>query len=110
MTDAVASPPAENTASENNYRVIGTRVPRYDATDKVTGRAQYGADIKLPNMLYGKVLRSPHAHALIRSIDASAALALPGVKAVITAADLPEAADVMVEGGEGGSVNLRYQS
>lgn len=110
MTDAVASPPAENTANENGYRVIGTRPARYDATDKVTGRAQYGADIKLPNMLYGKVLRSPHAHAIIRSIDTSAALGLPGVKAVITGADLPEMADVMVEGGEGASVNLRYQS
>ena len=75
---------------ESTYRVIGTRLDRYDATDKVTGRAQYGADIRLPNMLYGKVLRSPHAHAVIRSIDTSAAEKHPGVRAVVTAADLPE--------------------
>jgi CO/xanthine dehydrogenase Mo-binding subunit len=58
--------------------------------DKVTGRATFGADFQLPGMLFGKVLRSPHAHALIKSIDVSKALALPGVKAVITADDLPE--------------------
>ena len=57
---------------------------------KVTGRAMYGADYKLPGMLYGKVLRSPHAHARIRSIDTSAAEKLPGVKAVVTAKDLPD--------------------
>ena len=71
------------------YRVIGTRPIRHDGTDKVTGRAQYGADIRLPGMLYGKVKRSPHAHALIKRIDASKALALPGVKAVVTRADFP---------------------
>ena len=95
---------------KSTYRVIGTRLDRYDATDKVTGRAQYGADIRLPNMLYGKVLRSPHAHAVIRSIDTSAAEKLPGVRAVITAADLPEVDDRIVDAGEGGSANLRYQS
>lgn len=92
------------------YRVIGTRQDRYDATDKVTGRAQYGADIRLPNMLYGKVLRSPHAHAIIRSIDTSAAEALAGVKAVVTAADLPGVADKLISAGEGGSTNLRFAS
>src|SRR5215813_2260588 len=96
--------------AETAYRVIGTRQDRYDATDKVTGRAQYGADVRLPNMLYGKVLRSPHAHAIIRSIDVRAAEALPGVRAVITAADLPEAADKVVDAGEGGATNLRYAS
>src|SRR6185295_16917226 len=105
MTDIVRPP-----ETETIYRVIGTRPERYDATDKVTGRAQYGADIRLPNMLYGKVLRSPHAHAIIRSIDTRAAEALPGVKAVITAADLPTVADKMVSAGEGGSTNLRYGS
>lgn len=104
MTAEIA-PPAETT-----YRVIGTRQDRFDATDKVTGRAQYGADIHLPNMLYGKVLRSPHAHAIIRAIDTSAAEALTGVRAVVTAADLPEAANKIVSGGEGGSANLRYLS
>ncbi|MBI1279552.1 MAG: molybdopterin-dependent oxidoreductase [Anaerolineaceae bacterium] len=105
MTDILH--PAE---TETSYRVIGTRQQRYDATDKVTGRAQYGADIRLPNMLYGKVLRSPHAHAIIKSIDTSAAEALPGVKAVITAADLPDVADKLVDAGEGATTNLRYQS
>ncbi|MFT5391351.1 MAG: CO/xanthine dehydrogenase Mo-binding subunit [Gammaproteobacteria bacterium] len=71
-------------------RVVGTRPVRPDGVDKVTGRATFGADFQLPGMVFGKVLRSPHAHALIKSIDASMALALAGVKAVITAADLPE--------------------
>ena len=71
------------------YKVIGTRPIRPDGTDKVTGRAQYGADIRLTGMLYGRVKRSPHAHAMIKSIDASKALALPGVRAVVTARRLP---------------------
>ena len=71
------------------YKVIGTRPIRHDGTDKVTGRAQYGADIRLTGMLFGRVKRSPHAHAIIKKIDASKALALPGVKAVITNADFP---------------------
>jgi CO/xanthine dehydrogenase Mo-binding subunit len=73
------------------YRVIGTRPIRHDGADKVTGRAQYGADIRLPGMLYGKVKRSPHAHAIIKRIDASKALALPGVRAVVTREDFPPA-------------------
>src|SRR5664279_3956697 len=105
MTDVVH--PAE---TETIYRVIGTRPERYDATDKVTGRAQYGADVRLPNMLYGKVLRSPYAHAIIRSIYTRAAEALPGVRAIITAADLPDVADKLVDAGEGGATNLRYAS
>src|SRR5262249_45079075 len=70
------------------------------------GRAQFGADFSLPGMLWGKVLRSPHAHARIRSIDASAALALPGVHAVLTAADLPEPAGGSEAGGEGGATDF----
>lgn len=69
---------------------IGERTIRPDGVDKVTGRAAYGADSTLPNMIWGKVLRSPHAHARIRSIDTSKAEALPGVKAVVTAKDLVE--------------------
>ena len=65
--------------SNGKYRVIGTRPIRHDGTDKVTGRAKYGADINLSGMLYGAMLRSPHAHARIRSLDVSKALALPGV-------------------------------
>ncbi|MBM4256160.1 MAG: xanthine dehydrogenase family protein molybdopterin-binding subunit [Deltaproteobacteria bacterium] len=78
------------TVQEAKFKVIGTRPIRHDGVDKVTGRAKYGADISLPGLLHGKVLRSPHAHARIKSIDASAALKLPGVKAVITGKDLPE--------------------
>ena len=71
------------------YRVLGTRPVRHDGVDKVTGRANYGADFHLPGMLHGKVLRSPHAHARIRSIDTSAAEALDGVFAVVTGDDFP---------------------
>ena len=75
--------------SEVEYNIVGKRPIRPDGVDKVTGRAQYGTDTKLTGLLAGKVLRSPHPHARIRSIDTSKAEALPGVKAVITAADLP---------------------
>ena len=75
--------------SEVEYNIVGKRPIRPDGVDKVTGRAQYGADVKLTGLLYGKVLRSPHPHARIRSIDTSKAEALPGVRAVITAKDLP---------------------
>src|SRR3990172_12628615 len=91
------------------YRVIGTRPIRHDGTDKVTGRAQYGADIRLPGMLYARVKRSPHAHALIKRIDASKALALPGVKAVMTAADFPPPPGGMGASGEGPPQPLRFQ-
>jgi len=74
----------------DDFKVVGTRPLRPDGIDKVTGRALYGADLYAPGMLIGKVLRSPHPHARIRSIDASKALALPGVKAVITADDFGE--------------------
>jgi len=75
--------------SVKRFKWVGTRPIRPDGVPKVTGRAQYGADLKLPGMLYGKVLRSPHAHARILSIDTSKAEKLPGVKSVMTAADLP---------------------
>ena len=87
--------------SERKFRQVGTRPIRHDGLDKVTGRAQFGADFSLPGMLWGKVLRSPHAHARIRSIDVSAALALPGVHAVITGRDFPEVAAESAAGGEG---------
>jgi CO/xanthine dehydrogenase Mo-binding subunit/aerobic-type carbon monoxide dehydrogenase small subunit (CoxS/CutS family) len=99
VPDSVQKNPAQDKAQQKTYRVIGTRPVRHDGTDKVTGRASFGADIRLPAMLYGKVLRNPHAHAQIRSIDTSEAEALPGVKAVVTAADLSE-----------GAHDLRYRS
>jgi CO/xanthine dehydrogenase Mo-binding subunit len=64
--------------------IVGQRAPRVDAVDKVTGRAKYTSDLKLPGMLHGAFLRSPHAHARILRIDTSKAEALPGVKAVLT--------------------------
>jgi CO/xanthine dehydrogenase Mo-binding subunit len=76
--------------SVKRFKWVGTRPIRPDGVPKVTGRAMYGADLKLPGMIYGKVLRSPHAHARIRSIDTSAAEKLPGVKAVMTAKDMPD--------------------
>jgi CO/xanthine dehydrogenase Mo-binding subunit len=83
---------SQDSPSERKWKYIGTRPIRHDGLDKVTGRAQFGADYSLPGMLWGKVLRSPHAHARIRSIDVSAALALDGVKAVITGRDFPDVA------------------
>ena len=69
---------------------VGKSVPRVDAHEKVTGSAIYADDLQFgPGLYYGRLVRSPHAHALIRSIDASKALALPGVKAVVTGQDFP---------------------
>src|SRR5262245_64309342 len=68
---------------------VGVSIPRPDGPEKVTGRVQYVADIQPKGMLHAKLLRSPHAHARILSIDTSAAKALPGVRAVITAKDIP---------------------
>ena len=70
------------------YKVIGTSPIRHDGVDKVTGRALYGADMQLPGLLHAKVLRSPHAHARIKSVDISKAEAHPDVKAVVTSQDL----------------------
>ena len=75
---------------EKPLKIVGTSPVRPDGTPKVTGLARYGADFALPGMLWGAILRSPHAHARIRSIDTSKASSLPGVKAVITSADFPE--------------------
>ena len=97
------------TANNPKYKVIGTRPVRHDGADKVTGRAKYGADIQLTGMLYGAMLRSPHAHAKILGIDTSKAEALPGVRAVATSADLPEQGDRVVELGEG-AANMRHLS
>src|SRR6195256_3182616 len=82
-------------------RLVGTRPIRPDGVDKVTGRAAFGADMTMPGMLWGKVKRSPHAHAKIVSINASKALALPGVKAVVTSAEFPAIASEEAFVGEG---------
>ena len=78
-----------SSASPPTFHVLGRRTPKVDGTEKVTGRAQFGADIYLPRMLVGKVLRSPFPHARIKRIDTSRAASLPGVRAVITGHDLP---------------------
>jgi CO/xanthine dehydrogenase Mo-binding subunit len=88
-TEAEPGAPHQQQPARRNHGTIGKRPIRHDGYDKVTGRAQFGADLFLPDMLYGAILRSPHAHARIISLDTRAAQALPGVKAVVTARDLP---------------------
>jgi 4-hydroxybenzoyl-CoA reductase subunit alpha len=83
-------PAALQDAVEREFAVIGRRLLRTDGLDKATGRAVYTDDIALPGMLHGRILRSPHAHARILSIDTSAAEAMDGVRAVITGRDMPE--------------------
>ena len=90
------------------YKSVGTRPIRHDGYDKVTGRAAYGSDISLPGMLHAKILRSPHAHAVIKSVDTSRAEAAPGVHAVITSADLPEYENKPVTGPSGGPPQNHY--
>ncbi|MBL8851733.1 MAG: xanthine dehydrogenase family protein molybdopterin-binding subunit [Planctomycetaceae bacterium] len=101
--------PAKSAESKPRYKVIGTRPVRHDGVDKVTGRAKYGADTRLTGMLYGFIVRSPHAHAKIRSIDTSAAVKVPGVRAIVTGADMPQAENEIAELGEG-AVNMRHLS
>src|SRR5712692_2928313 len=84
-----------------SLKVVGTRPIRPDGVDKVTGRAAFGADFAMPGMLFGKVKRSPHAHARIVSIKTEKALALPGVKAVVTSDDFPAIASEEAFVGEG---------
>ncbi len=96
-------------ADSDDYKVIGARPIRHDGVDKVTGRARYGADVHLPQVLHAKMLRSPHAHARIIRLDTSRAEAMPGVHAVVTAADMPEVSDEIQEIGED-AVRLNHLS
>ena len=96
--------------SNEEFDSVGTNPVRHDGADKVTGRARYGADTNMPGMLYGKILRSPHAHAVIKSIDASAAEAHPGVYAVVTSADWPETSMKLTDLAEGSIHNLGFLS
>ncbi len=91
---------AKGEESAHEFRWIGTRPVRPDGVDKVTGRARFGADLQLPGMLVGRVLRSPHPHARIRSIDTSKAEALQGVKAVVTRDDFRDLPSEFVPAGE----------
>ena len=96
----------ESSAADEDLKVVGTRPIRPDGVDKVTGRAKFGADVYLPNQLVGKVLRSPHAHARVISIDVSAAEALAGVKAVVTRDDFP---DMPVEYAAAGELTINFR-
>ena len=96
--------------SNQEFNVVGSRPIRHDGEEKVTGRARYSADINLPGLLQAKVLRSPHAHARIKSIDASRALALPGVKAVVTSADFNQPTGRVIDLGEGAMINPKFLS
>ncbi|MDF1513956.1 MAG: xanthine dehydrogenase family protein molybdopterin-binding subunit, partial [Anaerolineae bacterium] len=89
------------------YKTIGSRPARLDGIDKVTGQARFAPDIQLPGMIYGKILRSPHAHARILEIDTRAAENMDGVLAVATSSDLGAAEDRTERLGEG-SVNYKY--
>jgi 4-hydroxybenzoyl-CoA reductase subunit alpha len=85
-TQEISAPPYDL----DRYVTVGKSLPRVDAADKVTGRAKYTADLSFQNMLHGKILVSPIAHGLIKAIDTSKAAALPGVKLVLTAKDVPD--------------------
>ena len=75
---------------DRDLAIVGTNPVKHDGMEKVTGRARFGADFSLPGMLFGRIVRSPHAHAVIRSIDVSKAAAVPGVKAIVTRDDFPD--------------------
>ncbi|MEC7836619.1 MAG: xanthine dehydrogenase family protein molybdopterin-binding subunit, partial [Chloroflexota bacterium] len=98
------------TRNQQGYTSIGNRPVRHDGYDKVTGKAQYGADVDLPGLVHGKILRSPHAHARIISIDTSAAENLPDVYAVITNKDFPAQKDEAVSKIPGPAINLKQQT
>jgi CO/xanthine dehydrogenase Mo-binding subunit len=100
MATVLKSDRPKTAAPASGLKWIGTRPPRPDGVDKVTGRARFGADISLPGMLVGKVLRSPLPHARIGSIDTSKAEALPGVKAVVTRDDFADLPSEFVPAGE----------
>lgn len=93
---------------KKKYTVIGQRPIRHDGADKVTGKAVYTADLALPNLAHGKLIRSPHAHARIKKIDASEALKLPGVLAVVTHDDFPNLVEKFAMMGEAGAINLKH--
>lgn len=100
----------ENGHGKNQYQAVGKRPIRHDGVDKVTGRALYGADLMFPGMLYGAVLRSPHAHAVIKSIDTREAERHPAVKAVASSRDLALGSENLAEVGEGVVTSTRYLS
>ena len=96
--------------SNEEFNVVGSRPIRHDGNDKVTGRARYSADMTLPRLLHGKILRSPHAHARIKAIAPTRALALSGVKAVVTSADFAQPSGKVADLGEGAMANPKWIS
>ena len=100
---------SNNLHQNGPYSAIGKRPLRHDATDKVTGYARYADDVHPAGLLYGKILRSPHAHAIIKSISTDKALALPGVKAIVTAADFPKLSGNVTD-LEGSLINHQFLS
>src|ERR1700733_4982550 len=90
-----------STSEKLELKIVGTRPIRPDGVDKVTGRANFGADMKMAGMLHGRIKRSPHPHARVLRIDTVKALALPGVRAVVTSADFPEIPSEEAFVGEG---------
>ncbi|MSR13964.1 MAG: xanthine dehydrogenase family protein molybdopterin-binding subunit [Gammaproteobacteria bacterium] len=94
---------------KQEFKWVGTRPVRPDGVDKVTGAAAYGADYALPGMLVGRVLRSVHAHARIKSINTVRAMALPGVLAIVTGAEFPDLPSEISPGGEA-PINFRHVS
>src|SRR3954454_4466562 len=93
---------------KKEYQVLGRRPVRHDGADKVTGKAVYTSDVQLPNLAHAKMVRSPHAHARIKSIDAIEALKIPGVFAVVTSDDFPAFGNKTALMGEAGEVNLAH--
>ncbi len=87
-------------AGGSEFTWVGSRPDRPDGVDKVTGRARFGADLAMAGQLVGRALRSPHAHARIKSIDTSAAMKLPGVKAVVTRDDFKDQPSEFIPAGE----------
>ncbi len=100
----------DDVVKTSGFTVVGSKPVRHDAADKVTGRAQFGADVTLPGTLHGAVLRSPHAHARIIGIDTSQAEGAPGVFAVITSADLPDPGPHIAARAEGISSRAHYSA
>jgi len=96
--------------SNEEFNVVGSRPLRHDGNDKVTGRARYSADMTLPRLLHGKILRSPHAQARIKAIAPTRALALSGVKAVVTSADFAQPSGKVADLGEGAMANPKWIS
>ena len=89
--------PETHLSPNNAYQVVGTRPIRHDGLEKVTGAALFGSDITIPGLLHGKMLRSPHPHARIKSIDLTQAQSYPGVQSAVTSKDLPDPGPVPQE-------------